>query len=149
MKADTILLFRPREPKGCGKKRHVDGLVSDFYSSSAVLADSFESALVMAEEYTSETGGQIFIVGGSSLYETANLHKNCLGTFLTEVEGEMAAGDTFFPVSYLRENYQKSSVNDIAYSLIKGSCKNVLFDGNLFTEKNYTYQFFFYHKSRQ
>lgn len=110
------------------------------------MASSFDEALKLSENYVSQTGGQVFVVGGSTLYELANSHKDMLGSFLTEVEGEMASGDTFYPWKYVKENFVQENVNDIAYSLIKDSCKNVIYENNVFGEKNYNYKFYFYHK---
>ncbi len=100
----------------------------------------------LSQEYILKTGGQVFVVGGSTLYDLANSHKGIIGSFLTEVEGEMAAGDTFYPWQYVKENFLRENVNEIANLLIKNSCKNVTYEDGVFCEKSYKYKFYFYHK---
>lgn len=88
----------------------------------------------------------MFVVGGSTLYQLSQTHKDIIGTFLTDVEGDISAGDAFFPWAYVKENCVNQRVNEIAYSLIHDSCKNLNYEDDTFFEKSYKYRFYFYHK---
>lgn len=109
------------------------------------LASNFEDALLKAEEYISKTDGQIFVIGGASIYEMAITNPNCKGFFLTEIAGPMKDGDVFFPVDKLRNSFKADCINQFAHKIIEKSIKNVFFDGESFSEKNFKYNFMFYH----
>lgn len=109
------------------------------------IASSLDDALIKAEQHISRTHGQIFIVGGASIYDLAISHPNCKGVFLTEVSGPMKNGDVFFPLEKMRKSMTADSANQFAHDLIKDSVKNLCFDGQSFNEKDYKYEFLFYH----
>lgn len=109
------------------------------------VASNFEDALLKAEEHISRTNGQIFVIGGASIYEMAISNPNCKGIFLTEITGPMKDGDVFFPVDKLRDSFKADCINQFAHNIIKYSIKNVSFDGESFSEKDFKYNFMFYH----
>lgn len=97
-----------------------------------------------AQNHVSETNGQIYVIGGASIYKMAINHPNCIGVFLTEICGPMKDGDVFFPVKDLYASYSRHLINQSVASILKKSLKNVEFDGEYFYESNFTYQFTFY-----
>lgn len=109
------------------------------------VASDLEDALLKAETYISATNGQIFVIGGASIYEIAMLNPNCKGIFLTEITGPMKEGDVFFPIDKLRRSLNSECVNQFAHDIINNSIKNVRFDGESFNEKDFKYKFMFYH----
>lgn len=85
------------------------------------------------------------MIGGASIYEIAISNPNCKGIFLTEITGPMMKGDVFFPIKELQTSLRSISVNQFAHDLIKDCSKNISFDGESFSEKNFNYKFMFYH----
>lgn len=69
-----------------------------------------------------------------------------MGVFLTEISGPMLDGDVFFQVQRLRSSSNCMLINKMGFDLIKNICKNINFDGNYIYEKDFKYQFKFYHK---
>jgi dihydrofolate reductase len=110
------------------------------------VASSFEDALFKAESYIHKTNGQIFVIGGSSIYNSALNNSNCCGIFLTEITGPMKDGDVFLPINEIKARFKFSSISGIGYELIHESCKNIIFEEPHIIEKKYKYQFNFYHK---
>jgi dihydrofolate reductase len=98
-----------------------------------------------ADNHVSKTNGQVFVIGGASIYKIAISYPNCKGVFLTEITGPMKEGDVFFPIDKLRNSFKVDCVNQFAHNVIKESMKNVFFDGKSFSEKNFKYNFMFYH----
>lgn len=109
------------------------------------IASSLDDALLKAERHVSITNGQIFVVGGASIYDLAISNEDCRGIFLTEITGPMQAGDVFFPVEKVRNTRSSIAINQFAHDLIKDSVKNICFDGEVFSEKDFKYKFIFYH----
>lgn len=109
------------------------------------VASSLDDALLKANNYVSTSNGQIFVIGGASIYEIAISNPNCTGVFLTEITGPMKEGDVFFPIEKLKNSLSTNCVNQFAHDIIKDSVKNVAFDGENFTEKDFKYKFMFYH----
>lgn len=109
------------------------------------VASDLEDALLKAKNHISATNGQIFVIGGASIYEIAISNPNCKGIFLTEITGPMKEGDVFFPIDKLRNSLNFDNVNQFAHDIIKNSIKNGCFDGENFSEKDFKYKFMFYH----
>lgn len=110
-----------------------------------LIASSLDDALLKAEQHISITKGQIFVIGGASIYDLAISHPNCKGVFLTEISGPMKNGDVFFPLEKMRKSLTADSVNQFAHNLIEDPATNFCFDGQSFSEKDYKYKFLFYH----
>lgn len=91
------------------------------------------------------TQGQVFVIGGASIYNIAVSHPNCKGSFVTEISGPVKPGDVFFPIEKLRSSFSRDLINNFAYSLIGDSVKHINFEEYYFFEKNFKYQFLFYH----
>jgi dihydrofolate reductase len=60
---------------------------------NVLVAKSFDEALQLAEQYGS---GDIFVIGGASVYARAIAHPDCVKLYLTEIHKEFPV-DTFFP----------------------------------------------------
>ena len=110
------------------------------------MASNFEEALIKAQNHISNSQGQVFVIGGASIYSIAICHPNCKGIFLTEISGPVKDGDVFFPLETLHSLYSRNLINELGNELINNSVKNLIFDGNYFYEKDFKYQFAFYHK---
>lgn len=109
------------------------------------MAASFQKALDYAYSFISNSAGQIFIVGGSSVYEQAVNHPECRGVFLTKVTGPMTDGDTFFPIDALESRFTHKCVSSIAFNLVKNCCNGLVLQGDNIMEKAYIYSVFYYH----
>ena len=109
------------------------------------VATDFEDALLKAENHIYKTNGQIFVIGGASIYDVAISNPNCKGIFLTEITGPMKEGEVFFPIKKMRNSFQADCVNEFAHNIIKESGKNIFFDGEMFSEKDFKYNFMYYH----
>ena len=67
---------------------------TEYHAEEGVLlADSLENALTMLESYDV---GEVFIIGGGSLYEYAISQSNCQKLYITEIQNSFDC-DTFFP----------------------------------------------------
>lgn len=108
---------------------------------------NFEEALSEADKFVSQTGGQVFVIGGSTLYEAALNHPDCGSVFLTEIDGPMEDGDVFFPVSVLKSSFSCTNIDSVAYDLIKNECPTVRFEDEFVREKQYKYHFNFYYRN--
>lgn len=60
---------------------------------NVLVAKSLDEALQLAEQYGS---GDIFVIGGASVYARAIAHPDCVKLYLTEIHKEFPV-DTFFP----------------------------------------------------
>lgn len=118
------------------------------FSASVVIAKSFEEAVEHAQKHASDSHGHVFIVGGSSIYERAVNSPYCAGVFLTEVSGNMKDGDVFFPLKSLRSSYTSANIDQIASHVIGESVKSLNFIDGAYQEKNYKYNFYFYHPNK-
>ena len=98
--------------------------------------------------HVSDSCGQIFIVGGSSIYERAVSSPDCAGVFLTEVSGPMKDGDVFFPLQRLRSFYKSENIDQIARIVIGDSYKSLNFTNGTYQEKNFIYNFHFYYPNK-
>lgn len=118
------------------------------FRESSTVCSTFDSALACAKDYTTRSGGQIFVVGGAGIYESAIHHPDCIGVFLTEIAGDMKRGDVFFPLCELRASFQPVDITALGYATVKSLCANLEFDGQKLIERGFEYVFKFYSRNK-
>lgn len=97
------------------------------YGDSVLVGNSFDDALCIAT--ASSPYGQIYILGGSSIYGEALAHKDCEAIFITRIlEGHFDMPcDVFFPTSLMPCNTKEINITKTTYNYLKDLCPKSLF----------------------
>ena len=80
--------------------RHMLNITRDTY-----LCSSIESALELANTLST---GDVFVIGGASIYEQCIDMPNCAGIYVTKVVGNLSTCDVYFP--YYNDTFRNEQV---------------------------------------
>jgi len=94
-------------------------------NGNVLVATSFEEALHLA---SSVSDGQIFILGGSSIYAEALVHSDCEAIFMTRLlDGHFDMPcDVTFPIHCMPPNIKEINITKLSFNLLKHLCPKVL-----------------------